>query len=69
MHGVTAEPTTVDAVVEQNVTIIAIIMPTFQVFFILKVLFEFKENILAVCEVVNEKAWSISEVDIRADEG
>ena len=69
MHGVTAEPTTVDAVVEQNVTIIAIIMPTFQVFFILKVLFEFKENILAVCEVVNEKAWPISEVDIRADEG
>ena len=69
MHSVTTEPTTVDTVVEQNVTIIAIIMPAFQIFFILKVLFELKEDILAVRKVINEKTRSVSEVNIWTNKG
>ena len=69
MHSITTKPTTVDTMIEKNMTIITIIMPAFQVFFILKVLFELKEDILAVRKVINEKTRSVSEVNIRTNKG
>lgn len=54
--------------VEQDVAIVAVVVPALQVLLVLKVLLELKEDILAICKVVNKEARSVSKVDIGADE-
>ena len=68
VHRVTSEALTVNAVIVQYVSIVAVIMPAFEILFVLKVRFELHQHVLAVREIVNEKARSVSEVDIGADE-
>ena len=53
--------------IEQNMPIEAVIMPAFEVTFILKVVFKLKYNILTIRIIVNEQSRTITEVDIWSD--
>ena len=68
MHSVASETFTIDAMVEQNMTIVSVVVPAFEVLFVLKVLLEFHQYTLTVGKVVDEESWSIAEVDVWADE-
>ena len=69
MHSVTAESPTIDPMVEQDVSIVAVIVPTLEVFLVLKVVLKFENYVKTVSVVVNKETRPISEVYIWPDKG
>lgn len=69
MHRVTAKSPTIDPMVKQDVSIVAIVVPTLEVFLIFKIVLKLKQYVNTIGIVVNEEARPVSEVNIRSDKG
>ena len=69
MHRVTAKSPTIDPMVKQDVSIVAIVVPTLEVLVIFKIVLKFKQYVNTIGIVVNEEARPVSEVNIRSDKG
>jgi hypothetical protein len=68
MHGVCSEPLDFNVMVEEHLTIEAVVMPDLEDRWILEVVFEEEDEITILGEVVNEQSGPIAEVDFRSTE-
>ena len=65
MHGVSTETLYINAMVEEDVTIVPIVVKHFQIVRVLQIFLEFHDNALSICIVINEQSWTIAKVYIR----
>jgi hypothetical protein len=69
VHGVSPEALDVDAMIEEDVPIIAIVVETLQVGGVLQVLLEFHDKARGIRVIVYEEARTCTEIDIWSHEG
>jgi hypothetical protein len=69
VHGISPEALHVDAMVEEDVPIIAIVVETLQVGGVLQVLLELHNYACSIRVIVYEEARTCTEIDIWSHEG